>query len=69
VPEEIASLTIVLPYNDMNALKETFERYGQDIACVIVEPVAGNMGTVLPKDGFFASSEGDHKTILLPSYL
>ena len=52
VPEEIASLTIVLPYNDVNALKETFERYGQDIACVIVEPVAGNMGTVLPKDGF-----------------
>jgi len=52
VPEEIASLTIVLPYNDVDALKETFERYGQDIACVIVEPVAGNMGTVLPKDGF-----------------
>jgi glutamate-1-semialdehyde 2,1-aminomutase len=52
VPEEIASLTIVLPYNDVNALKETFEKYGRDIACVIVEPVAGNMGTVLPKDGF-----------------
>lgn len=52
VPEEIASLTIVLPYNDVDALKETFEKYGQDIACVIVEPVAGNMGTVLPKDGF-----------------
>jgi glutamate-1-semialdehyde 2,1-aminomutase len=52
VPEEIANLTIVLPYNDVNALKETFEKYGQDIACVIVEPVAGNMGTVLPKDGF-----------------
>jgi glutamate-1-semialdehyde 2,1-aminomutase len=52
VPEEIASLTIVLPYNDVDALKEAFERYGQDIACVIVEPVAGNMGTVLPKDGF-----------------
>jgi glutamate-1-semialdehyde 2,1-aminomutase len=52
VPEEIANLTIVLPYNDVDALKEAFERYGQDIACVIVEPVAGNMGTVLPKDGF-----------------
>jgi glutamate-1-semialdehyde 2,1-aminomutase len=52
VPEEIANLTIVLPYNDVDALKEAFERYGQDIACVIVEPVAGNMGTVLPKEGF-----------------
>ena len=52
VPEEIANLTIVLPYNDVDALKEAFERYGRDIACVIVEPVAGNMGTVLPKDGF-----------------
>ncbi|WP_448588636.1 glutamate-1-semialdehyde 2,1-aminomutase [Thermocrinis sp.] len=52
VPEEIASLTLVLPYNNVEALKEAFEKYGEDIACVIVEPIAGNMGTVPPKDGF-----------------
>ncbi|MCX8060301.1 MAG: aminotransferase class III-fold pyridoxal phosphate-dependent enzyme, partial [Aquificaceae bacterium] len=40
------------PYNDVGALKEVFERDGEDIACVIVEPVAGNMGVVLPKPGF-----------------
>ncbi len=48
IPEEIAKLTIVIPYNDVHSLKETFEKYGNDIACVIVEPVAGNMGVVIP---------------------
>ncbi len=48
IPEEIARLTIVIPYNDVSSLKETFEKYGNDIACVIVEPVAGNMGVVIP---------------------
>ncbi|ADC89103.1 glutamate-1-semialdehyde-2,1-aminomutase [Thermocrinis albus DSM 14484] len=52
VPEEIAGLTLVLPYNDTDAVLSTFERYGEDIACVIVEPVAGNMGVVLPSEGF-----------------
>ncbi|MCS7284909.1 MAG: glutamate-1-semialdehyde 2,1-aminomutase [Hydrogenobacter thermophilus] len=48
VPEKMAELTIVLPYNSTQAVKEAFEKYGQDIACVIVEPVAGNMGVVIP---------------------
>ncbi len=52
IPEEIAKLTIVLPYNDKEAVIETFERYGEDIACVIVEPVAGNMGVVIPDMDF-----------------
>ncbi len=52
IPEEIAKLTIVLPYNDIEAVKETFRRYGEDIACVIVEPVAGNMGVVVPEVEF-----------------
>ncbi len=52
IPEEIAKLTIVVPFNDENAVKEAFEKYGEDIACVIVEPVAGNMGVVPPKKGF-----------------
>ncbi len=52
IPEEIAKLTLVVPFNDEGAVKEAFERYGEDIACVIVEPVAGNMGVVPPKEGF-----------------
>lgn len=52
VPEEMAKLTLVLPYNDSHALIETFEKYGEDIACVILEPVAGNMGVVLPEEDF-----------------
>ncbi len=52
IPEEIAKLTIVLPFNNTDAVKEAFERYGEEIACVIVEPVAGNMGVVPPKEGF-----------------
>ncbi len=52
VPEEVARLTLVIPYNNTEALEEVFKRYGEDIACVIVEPVAGNMGVVLPKPGF-----------------
>jgi glutamate-1-semialdehyde 2,1-aminomutase len=52
VPEEMAELTLVLPYNDTHAVIETFEKYGEDIACVILEPVAGNMGVVLPYQEF-----------------
>jgi glutamate-1-semialdehyde 2,1-aminomutase len=48
IPEELANLTIVLPYNDIEALEEAFKKYGEDIACVIIEPVAGNMGVVAP---------------------
>ena len=52
IPDEIASLTLVLPFNDIKAVKEAFGRHGEEIACVIVEPVAGNMGVVPPKEGF-----------------
>ncbi len=52
IPEEIAKLTIVVPFNDKEAVKEAFSRYGEEIACVIVEPVAGNMGVVPPEEGF-----------------
>lgn len=48
IPEELANLTIVLPYNDIAAVEEAFKKYGEDIACVIIEPVAGNMGVVAP---------------------
>ena len=53
VPEGIAKNTITVPYNDLDALKIVFEKFGDDIAGVIVEPVAGNMGVVPPIEGFY----------------
>lgn len=52
VPEGTAKNTITVPYNDLDAVKLAFENYGDDIAGIIVEPVAGNMGVVPPVDGF-----------------
>ncbi|MDE2211022.1 MAG: glutamate-1-semialdehyde 2,1-aminomutase, partial [Betaproteobacteria bacterium] len=52
VPPAIANETIVLPYNDLAAVERAFEAEGDAIACVIVEPVAGNMNLVMPKPGF-----------------
>lgn len=52
VPESIAKQTITVPYNDIESVRYAFENYGEDIAGVIVEPVAGNMGVVPPKDNF-----------------
>jgi glutamate-1-semialdehyde 2,1-aminomutase len=52
VPEGIAQNTITVPYNDLESLQVAFDQFGEDIACVIVEPVAGNMGVVPPQKGF-----------------
>ncbi|WP_409341716.1 glutamate-1-semialdehyde 2,1-aminomutase [Paenibacillus sp. MBLB4367] len=52
VPEGVAVNTITVPYNDIESVKVAFATYGEDIAAVIVEPVAGNMGVVLPVPGF-----------------
>ncbi|MFS0780722.1 glutamate-1-semialdehyde 2,1-aminomutase [Bacillus sp. 1P06AnD] len=52
VPESVAKNTITVPYNDLEAVKMAFQQYGEDLACVIVEPVAGNMGVVPPLPGF-----------------
>ena len=52
VPEGIAKNTITVPYNDLESIKYAFSMYGEDIAGIIVEPVAGNMGVVPPKSGF-----------------
>ncbi|MHB8496362.1 MAG: glutamate-1-semialdehyde 2,1-aminomutase [Casimicrobiaceae bacterium] len=52
VPPAIANETIVLPYNDLAAVERAFEAEDDSIACIIVEPVAGNMNLVLPKPGF-----------------
>jgi glutamate-1-semialdehyde 2,1-aminomutase len=52
VPAAFADLTIQAPYNDLGAVHDAFARWGDEIACVIVEPVAGNMGLVPPEPGF-----------------
>lgn len=52
VPEETASSTVVLDYNDAGSVEQAFDRFGDEIAAVIVEPVAGNMNLVIPKPGF-----------------
>ncbi len=52
IPEELSKLTITIPFNDKNALKEAFKKHAQDIAAVIVEPIAGNMGFIEPTKSF-----------------
>lgn len=52
VPKGVAENTITLPYNDIDAVKQLFDEMGDTIACIIVEPVAGNMGCVPPVEGF-----------------
>ncbi|HET7106909.1 MAG TPA: glutamate-1-semialdehyde 2,1-aminomutase [Candidatus Acidoferrum sp.] len=52
VPQALAALTLNVPYNDLPAVERVFEEHKNKIAAVIVEPIAANMGVVLPKEGF-----------------
>ena len=52
VPAELAAHTITLPFNDADAIRQAFNELGDQIACVIVEPIAGNMNMVPPAPGF-----------------
>ncbi|WP_006788366.1 glutamate-1-semialdehyde 2,1-aminomutase [Thiorhodospira sibirica] len=52
VPADLAQHTLTLTYNDLGEVKETFAQKGREIACIIVEPVAGNMNCIPPKPGF-----------------
>ena len=54
VPADFARYTVSLPYNDLTAVREFFAARGGEVAAVIVEPVAGNMGLVPPADGFLS---------------
>jgi glutamate-1-semialdehyde 2,1-aminomutase len=52
VPSACADLTLTLPYNDLDAVKSCFAEQGDEIACLIVEPVAGNMNCIPPVEGY-----------------
>lgn len=52
VPKAMTELTVQAPFNDLDAVADAFKRWGSDLACVIVEPIAGNMGFVAPRAGF-----------------
>lgn len=68
VPEGTAKNTITVPYNDEASLKEAFEKFGDDIAAVIMEPVAGNMGVVPPKENylqFVRDITNEHDSLLI----
>ncbi|MDI6855000.1 MAG: glutamate-1-semialdehyde 2,1-aminomutase [Deltaproteobacteria bacterium] len=68
VPQEIAELTISLPYNNLDAVHWAVKEYPQEIAALIVEPVAGNMGVAPPQPGFLEGLRrvcDDHGIILI----
>jgi glutamate-1-semialdehyde 2,1-aminomutase len=52
VPDDVTKNTLSLPYNDIQQFNEVMDKYKDRIACVIVEPVAGNIGCILPRPGF-----------------
>ncbi|MFW5854610.1 MAG: glutamate-1-semialdehyde 2,1-aminomutase [Thermodesulfobacteriota bacterium] len=68
VPKCVVEQTLSLPYNDIETLKSTMDRRGDEIACIIVEPVAGNMGAVPPAEGFLEALRTEtekHGTLLI----
>ncbi|MFP3324262.1 glutamate-1-semialdehyde 2,1-aminomutase [Planococcus sp. SIMBA_160] len=58
VPKSIAEEVITIPFNDPQAFREAMERWGDEIACILVEPIVGNFGIVEPEEGFL---EGVHE--------
>src|SRR5438876_8847904 len=68
VPAEYAALTLTVPFNDLQEVEAAFREHGDDLACVVVEPVAGNMGVVPPAPGFLQGLRGlteRHGSLLL----
>ncbi len=68
VPAAVVADTLLAPYNDLDAVKECFARHGESIAAIIVEPVAANMGLVLPKPGFLEGLRAicdQHQSLLI----
>ena len=58
VPSSYTQHTLVLPYNDTSAVVEAMDCHGDNVACIIIEPVAGNMGVVPPAPGFLQELRG-----------
>ncbi|NGQ94342.1 glutamate-1-semialdehyde 2,1-aminomutase [Brevibacillus sp. SYP-B805] len=68
VPQTTAVHTITVPYNDLDSVRLAFDKFGHELAAVIVEPVAGNMGVVPPKPGFLEELReitAQHGTLLI----
>jgi glutamate-1-semialdehyde 2,1-aminomutase len=68
VPEDFAKHTLTLPYNDTDALTELFKKMGSKIACVIIEPVVGNMNLIIPHEEFLKTLRllcSEHGSILI----
>ncbi|HDZ91747.1 MAG: glutamate-1-semialdehyde 2,1-aminomutase [Deltaproteobacteria bacterium] len=68
VPDDLARHTISIPFNSTEALHEAFDRYGPEIAALIVEPVPGNMGVVIPDKAFLKGLReitGEHGSLLI----
>jgi len=68
IPPELTALTTTLEYNNIDALKQCFAELGDEIACVIVEPVVGNMNLIPPAPGFLEAMRKlctEHKSLLI----
>ncbi|MFX1450198.1 MAG: glutamate-1-semialdehyde 2,1-aminomutase [Promethearchaeota archaeon] len=68
IPKDLAKYTLILPYNDFEAIENTFQKLGNEIAAIIVEPVVGNMGVVLPKKDylpFLRKITKNHNSLLI----
>ncbi|HYF52623.1 MAG TPA: glutamate-1-semialdehyde 2,1-aminomutase [Planctomycetota bacterium] len=68
VPANTAANTLTAPFNDLNAVKALFEANRNSVAAVILEPVVGNAGVLIPKDGFLAGLQGlcrEHGALLI----
>ncbi len=68
IPHSFAEHTLPVPFNDEEAIREVFEKYGDDIAAVLTEPILGNYGIVYPEEGyheFLRSVTDDHGSLLI----
>jgi len=68
VPEALADLTVVVPYNDIEAVRQAFDKHPGQVAAVLVEPVAANMGVIVPEPGYLEGLRhlcDEHETVLI----
>ncbi|AYA65939.1 glutamate-1-semialdehyde 2,1-aminomutase [Alteromonas sp. RKMC-009] len=68
VPADVAQHTLTVEYNNLESVEEVFREHGDDIACIIVEPVAGNMNCIPPVEGFLEGLRkicDDHGSVLI----